>query len=97
MITSLVISQRYWPSPSLILQYNNKLHASGALSGYKVVGTCTLAIWDSVRTIQQESFMEENFREVVEIKVFMEKTFMDCLLVLPKDATPPNRGENFRK
>ena len=35
------------------------------------------------------TFVEENFRELVENKIFSEKTFVDCLLVPPKDATPP--------
>ena len=31
--------------------------------------------------------MEENFRELVENKIFSEKTFVDCLLVPPKDVS----------
>ena len=33
--------------------------------------------------------MGEKIRELVE-KIFVENTFADWLLVLPKDATPPN-------
>ena len=47
--------------------------------------------------IQWETFVGENFRELVENKIFAEKTFVDCSLVLPvappEDATPLNFTE----
>ena len=49
-------------------------------------------------TVYQETFMEEKFHELVENKIFAEKSFVDCLLVLLKDATPPKFcDENFCK
>ena len=33
------------------------------------------------------------FHKLVENKIFVEKTFVDCLLVLPKHATSPNFAE----
>ena len=49
-------------------------------------------------TIYQETFMGEKFHELVENKIFAEKSFMDCSLVPLKDATPPKFcNENFRK
>ena len=41
-------------------------------------------------TVYQETFMGEKFHELVENKIFAEKSFVDCSLVLLKDATPPN-------
>ena len=38
--------------------------------------------------------MRENFRKLVEKKIFAEKTFADCLLVPPKDTMVPNFLEN---
>ena len=43
--------------------------------------------------LYSSTFAGENFRELVENTIFTEKTFMDCLLVPPKDATPLNFTE----
>ena len=45
------------------------------------------------RTVKWETSMGENFRKLVENKVFMEETFADCSLVPPKDTTTPNFEE----
>ena len=41
------------------------------------------------------TFMGNNFHELVECKLFAEKTFVDCSLVLQKDATLPNFVEKI--
>ena len=44
--------------------------------------------------IERETFEGENFHELMENKIFTERTFTDCSLVLPivppEDITPPN-------
>ena len=48
----------------------------------------------SMYIIERETFEGENFHELVENKIFTERTFTDCSLVLPivplEDITPPN-------
>jgi len=39
--------------------------------------------------------MGENFHKLVENKIFAKKTFEDCLLVLPKNGTPPSFVEKI--
>ena len=56
--------------------------------GDSVKVACTNAV-----CCRHGTFAEENFRELVENKIFTEKTFTDCSLVPPKDATPLNFAE----
>ena len=47
---------------------------------------------ESFYTVQRETIKKENFANwwKIQVFVFAEKTFANCLLVLPKDAMPPN-------
>jgi len=44
-------------------------------------------------TVWREAFEGENVWELVGNTIFVEKTFADCSLVLPKDTMPPNFAE----
>ena len=60
------------------------------------IDTCCIMSYASRATDYRipGNFQGRNFREFVENKIVMEKTFVDCsLLSPPKDTTPPNFAE----
>ena len=68
------------------------LHFAQAGPNYKLISQGTIEFSENV-PYSGKLFERENFHKLVKKTIFAGKIFMDCSLLLPTDAMPPNLTE----